>query len=114
MIPACLACGAGASFATEYKLAVAPWALPHRLRTGGKRILLQTVAPLRSKILDKDQVMTVCKVALANLVMWTRDQYFPSAYAHATWSRLAPFFDLPGQVTWERTIVRVTLRPFND
>jgi len=63
---------------------------------------------------DKDQVMTVCKVALANLVMWTRDQYFPSAYAHATWSRLAPFFDLPGQVTWERTIVRVTLRPFND
>jgi hypothetical protein len=51
---------------------------------------------------------------LANLVMWTRDQYFPSAYAHATWSRLAPFFDLAGQVTWERTIVRVTLRPFND
>lgn len=63
---------------------------------------------------DKDQVMTVCKVALANLVMWTRDQYFPSDYAHATWHRLAPFFDLPGQVTWERTIVRVALRPFND
>jgi hypothetical protein len=26
----------------------------------------------------KDQVMTVFKVALANLVMWTRDQYFQS------------------------------------
>jgi hypothetical protein len=63
---------------------------------------------------DKDQVMTVCKLALANLVMWTRDQYFPSAYAHATWYRLAPFFDLPGQVTWERTTVHVALRPLND
>jgi hypothetical protein len=28
----------------------------------------------------KDQVMTVCKVALANLVMWTREMYFPSDY----------------------------------
>jgi hypothetical protein len=63
---------------------------------------------------DKDQVMTVCKVALANLVMWTRDQYFPSDYAHATWHRLAPFFRLPGHVTWERATVRVELRPFND
>jgi len=63
---------------------------------------------------DKDQVMTVCKVALANLVMWTRDQYFPSDYAHATWYRLAPFFHLPGQVSWERATVRVTVRPFND
>jgi len=25
----------------------------------------------------KDQIMTVCKVALTNLVMWTRDRYFP-------------------------------------
>jgi hypothetical protein len=63
---------------------------------------------------NKDQVMTVCKLALANLVMWTRDQYFPSEYARATWYRLAPFFDLPGQVTWERTTVRVAVRPFND
>jgi hypothetical protein len=63
---------------------------------------------------DKDQVMTVCKLALANLVMWTRDQYFPSTYAQATWYRLAPFFNLPGQVTWERTTVHVALRPFND
>jgi hypothetical protein len=63
---------------------------------------------------DKDQVMTVCKVALANLVMWTRNQYFPNDYAHATWQRLAPFFRLPGHVTWERATVRVELRPFND
>jgi hypothetical protein len=27
----------------------------------------------------KDQVMTVCKVALANLAMWVRDRYFPSS-----------------------------------
>jgi hypothetical protein len=40
---------------------------------------------------DKDQVMTVCKVALANLGMWTRDHYFPADYRHATWQRLAPF-----------------------
>ena len=46
----------------------------------------------------KDQVMTVFKVALANLVMWTRDHYFPESFAHATWQRLAPFFHLPGLV----------------
>ena len=40
----------------------------------------------------KDQVMTVCKVALANLAMWARDHYFPASYAHATWQRLLPFF----------------------
>ena len=32
----------------------------------------------------KDQVMTVFKVALANVVMWTRDHYFPKSFAHAT------------------------------
>ena len=63
---------------------------------------------------DKDQVMTVCKVALTNLAMWTREQYFPTDYAHATWHRLAPFFQLPGQVTWEQATVAVELRPFND
>jgi hypothetical protein len=62
----------------------------------------------------KDQIMTVCKVALTNLVMWTRDRYFPPTYAHATWKRLEPFFKLPGQVVWENECVRVTLRPFND
>lgn len=29
----------------------------------------------------KDQVMTVLKLALANLIMWTRDHYFPATYA---------------------------------
>jgi hypothetical protein len=40
----------------------------------------------------KDQVMTVFKVALANLAMRVRDQYFPASYANATWLRLLPFF----------------------
>ncbi len=40
----------------------------------------------------KDQVMTVCKVALENLAMWVRDRYFPPSYAQATWKRLLPFF----------------------
>jgi hypothetical protein len=61
---------------------------------------------------EKDQVMTVCKVALTNLAMWTREQYFPTDYAHATWHRLAPFFQLPGQVTWEQATVAVELRLF--
>ena len=62
----------------------------------------------------KDQIMTVCKVALTNLVMWSRDQYFPPSYAHATWRRLDPFFKLAGQVVEEPECVRVILRPFND
>ena len=63
---------------------------------------------------NKDQVMTVFKVALVNLVMWTRDRYFPASYEHATWKRLAPFFHLPGVVTQGQDIVEVVLRPFND
>jgi hypothetical protein len=62
----------------------------------------------------KDQVMSVCKVAVANLVLWTRDQYFPAAYAHATWHRLEPFFKLRGQVTWAPEHVLVEVRPFTD
>ncbi|MFL5665331.1 MAG: hypothetical protein ACJ8BW_28895 [Ktedonobacteraceae bacterium] len=62
----------------------------------------------------KDQVMTVCKVALANLLMWTRDQYFPATYARASWKRLAPFFQLAGRVRWEPESVQVELHPFND
>jgi hypothetical protein len=62
----------------------------------------------------KDQVMTVCKLALANLAMWTRDHYFPATYAHATWQRLAPFFHLPGVIVSRRHMVSVELRPFND
>jgi hypothetical protein len=62
----------------------------------------------------KDHVMTLCKLALTNLVMWTRDHYFPQTYAHATWGRLSPFFQLPGVVTVDRSAVNVTFRPFND
>jgi hypothetical protein len=62
----------------------------------------------------KDQVMTVFKVALANLAMWTRDQYFPDTYATATWERLAPFFRLPGIIRSNQQTVEVELRPFND
>jgi hypothetical protein len=62
----------------------------------------------------KDQVMTVCKVALTNLAMWVRDRYFPPTYAHATWSRLTPFFRLPGRIIRGPTTVQVELRPFND
>jgi hypothetical protein len=62
----------------------------------------------------KDHIMTVCKLALANLAMWTRDQCFPAAYAHATWARLAPFFQLPGTLTSSRRMVSVQLCPFND
>lgn len=62
----------------------------------------------------KDQTMTVLKLALANLVMWTRGRYFPDSYAQATWHRLAPFFRLPGRVVWGTDTVTVELRPFND
>jgi hypothetical protein len=62
----------------------------------------------------KDQVMTICRVALANLAMWTRDQYFPASYAHATWHRLLPFFQIPGTITHDATTIQVELTPFND
>ena len=62
----------------------------------------------------KDQVTTVCKVALANLAMWVRDHYFPPSYAQATWRRLQPFFQLSGTITQDATLVQVELRPFND
>ena len=62
----------------------------------------------------KDQVMTVCKVAVTNLAMWVRDRYFPPSYAQATWKRLLPFFQLPGTITQDSTMVQVELHPFND
>ena len=62
----------------------------------------------------KDQTMTSLKLALANLVMWTRAHYFPSTYAQATWHRLAPFFQVPGRVVRGTDAVQVELRPFND
>ena len=58
----------------------------------------------------KDQVMTVCKVALANLAMWVRDHYFPAYYAQATWRRLLPFFHLSGTITHDPNMVQVELR----
>ncbi len=62
----------------------------------------------------KDHVMTICKVALANLAMWVRDRYFPASYAQATWKRLLPFFQLPGTITHSAQVVQVELHPFND
>ena len=62
----------------------------------------------------KDQVMTVCKVALANLGMWVRDHYFPASYAHASWHRLQAFFQLPGRICWGTEEVEVELKRFND
>jgi hypothetical protein len=62
----------------------------------------------------KDQIMTVCKAALANLGMWARDHYFPAEYAHASWQRLQVFFQLPGRVYWGTDYVTVELKPFND
>ena len=62
----------------------------------------------------KDQIMTVCKLALANLVMWVRDRFFPSSYAYASWQRLQPFFRLPGRIQWSHDTVHVDLRPFNN
>jgi hypothetical protein len=62
----------------------------------------------------KDQIMTVCKLALANLAMWVRDQCFPASFAHATWARLAPFFRLPGGISSHRHVVSVQLCPFHD
>lgn len=58
--------------------------------------------------------MTVLKLALANLVMWTRDHYFPGSYARATWHRLAPFFRLAGRIVWGQEVVEVEVRPFSD
>ena len=51
---------------------------------------------------------------MANLAMWVRDQYFPASYAHATWHRLAPFFQLAGTVVPDASTVHVELGPFND
>ena len=62
----------------------------------------------------KDQIMTVCKVALTNRGLWVRDHYFPAEYAHASWHRLHVFFQLPGRIHWGAETVAVELKPFND
>lgn len=62
----------------------------------------------------KDQIMSVLKLMLVNLLMWTRDHLFPPDYAHATATRLLSFFRLPGRILTFDDRVLVTLRPFND
>jgi hypothetical protein len=86
-----------------------------------ERKLLRQLADLETQArqmfdLDnrKDQIMTTLRLALTNLVMWTRDQFFPKTYAQATWKRLAPFFRLPGHVVNHTDRCLVYLRPFND
>jgi|GEM_PF-299029 len=62
----------------------------------------------------KDQLMSVLKVALVNLVMWVRDRYFSAQYRHATWRHLLPFFKLGGRVSNQADRVEVELVGFND
>ena len=62
----------------------------------------------------KDQLMSALKVALTNLIMWTRQQVFPEDYAKATWKRLQAFFALPGRIVKTDTHCSVHLRRFND
>jgi hypothetical protein len=62
----------------------------------------------------KDHSMSVLKLMLVNLLMWTRDRFFPADYAHATTTRLLPFFRFPGRILTFHDRVLVTLRPFND
>lgn len=62
----------------------------------------------------KDQVMTIFKVALTNVVMWIREHFFSASFAQATWKRLAPFFPLRGQVRQHSSSVFVELSRFND
>jgi hypothetical protein len=62
---------------------------------------------------------TICScpnvpLALANLVMWTRDHSFPATYAHGTWEELSPFFKHVGLVRSSQQIVSVELRPENS
>lgn len=62
----------------------------------------------------KDQLMAVLKLALVNLAIRARDNYFPPNYACATWQRLAPFFRLPGRVAPGGETFTVVLHGFND
>jgi hypothetical protein len=80
-------------------------------RSGGSGRPERTMDELDNR---KDHKMAECSLALANLVMWTRDQCFPAAYAHATRAHLAPFFRLSGTLTSSWHMVSVQLRPFHD
>lgn len=81
--------------------------LSTRERTSCERINSQALEATERTMYELDhrkvRLMTVCKVALANLAMWVRDHYFPASYTHATWQRLLPFFRLTGRVMREAT-----------
>jgi hypothetical protein len=62
----------------------------------------------------KDQIMTLFKVALANLGMWVRDQYFGESYQHCGWQRLLPFFKLGGRITTKEGEVQLEFCAFNN
>jgi len=62
----------------------------------------------------KDQIMTLFKVALANLGMWVRDQYFGESYQHCSWQRLLPFFKLSGRMTTTEGEVQLEMCAFNN
>jgi hypothetical protein len=62
----------------------------------------------------KDQIMTLFKVALANLGMWVRDQYFGESYRHGSWQRLLPFFKGSGRMTTTEGEVRLEMCAFNN
>lgn len=63
---------------------------------------------------SKDQIMTLFKVALANLGMWVRDHYFGESYQHCGWQRLLPFFKLGGRITTTGDEVRLEVCAFNN
>src|SRR6266568_3815179 len=62
----------------------------------------------------KDQIMTLLKVALANLGMWVRDRYFGENYRHCSWQRLLPFFKLGGRITTTEGVVQLEVCAFNN
>lgn len=62
----------------------------------------------------KDQIMTLFKVALANLGMWVRDHYFGESYQHCSWQRLLPFFKVSGRITTMEGEVQLEICAFNN
>jgi hypothetical protein len=62
----------------------------------------------------KDQLMTILKVALANIGMWVRDNCFGASYAEASWERIKPFLQLGGWVSSDQHKVDIELEKFND
>ena len=58
--------------------------------------------------------MTLLKVALANLGMWVRDQFFGENYQHSSWQRLLPFFKLSGRITTTESKVHLEFSAFNN